>query len=592
MPNFAPLRGSLLMGEIGDCGMYAILRTAKLKTWGSVGGSGAHTYRQAGMAPNADPSRLRLNRTLVGTAGEVLADTQRRVAAVTEKPRANGVLAVELFLGASPEWFEGKTDAQVEAWAKRNVAWLKHRFGKANVVHAVLHRDETSPHVVAYVVPEVDGRMNARAILGGREKLAELQTAYAAAMAPLGLERGVAGSKARHVPVKRFYSEVNRLGAAAAAQLDRLGDPTPPPVVPVLAGRKARGEALDAWQGQERRRTEKLVQRAAGAFLTASTAREQVRQLREENGTAMADVQDLRTKLTEAYEQLGLSKDQVGALRRSDISLVAQRLGHMGEVFPKENAIDLVRRVNGFDFGQAVAWLHHELGPVQAGALVTAALQDREPVRPLTPAENVMKRAITQQTDALGCDRYRVTLVPADEAKKPYLPGKSRGAGSEERFYSRSELVEMIPWLRYRNNQGDNVFVTPMDDNAFYILLDDIRVPVEELARQGFQPCLVQRTSWEKEQVVFKVPKDLPREAVLAVFNDLNKRIGDPEMTGLRHPFRLAGFRNMKPKHLRDGQRPFVEIRAAVNRFCERCVGLVQAAITQPEIPRPPRRPR
>lgn len=572
---------------------YAILRTAKLKAWGSIGGSGAHTYRQDGMAPNADPSKGRLNRTLIGIAGEVVGDVRRRVEAVTDKPRANAVLAVEFFLGASPEWFEGKSDAEIDIWAKRNVAWLQQRFGKANVVHAVLHRDETSPHVVAYLVPELEGRLNARGILGGRDMLRELQTAYAAAMAPLGLERGVEGSKAQHVPVKQFYAEVNRLGAAAERHLDRLGEPTPPPVVPVLAGRKARGEAMAAWTAQERSRTTRLVTTATGAFLAASTARDRADQLREENGIAMRDVQDLRLQLTDAYEQLGLSKDQVGALRKADVSLVAQRLGHLGEVLPKENAIDLVRRVNQFDFGQAVAWLHHELGPVQAGALVTAALQDREPKRPLTPAENVMRRAIAQQTDALGCDRYRVTLVPSDDARKPYLPGKNGGKDTPERFYSRAELVDLVPWLRFKNNTGDNIFITPMDDNAFYILLDDVKVSQEELERQGFQPCLVQRTSWESEQMLFKVPKDLPREVVLAVFNDLNRRMGDPEMTGLRHPFRLAGFRNMKPKHQHpDGARPFVEIVTAVNRFCTRCIDLVRQQAQVPVPARPSRRLR
>ena len=184
-------------------------------------------------------------------------------------------------------------------------------------------------------------------------------------------------------------------------------------------------------------------------------------------------------------------------------------------------------------------------------------------------------------------------MVPADETKRPYLPGKSRGAGSEERFYSRSDLVDLVPWLRFKNNGGDNVFITPMDDHAFYILLDDARVSREELERQGFQPCLVQRSSWEKEQVVFKVPKDLPREAVLAVFNDLNQRMGDAEMTGLRHPFRLAGFRNMKPKHQRpDGQRPFVEVVASVNRFCMRCIDLVRQHRPEVSAPQAVRRQR
>lgn len=76
--------------------------------------------------------------------------------------------------------------------------------------------------------------------------------------------------------------------------------------------------------------------------------------------------------------------------------------------------------------------------------------------------------------------------------------------------------------------------------------------------------------------MVFKIPKSVDREAVLRLFNDLNKSMGDPEMTGLRHPFRLAGFRNMKQKHERDGRQPFVEVKLSINRFCKRCIRLLE----------------
>ena len=34
--------------------------------------------------------------------------------------------------------------------------------------------DEETPHIVAYVVPEVGGKLNARALFGGRDKLRPL----------------------------------------------------------------------------------------------------------------------------------------------------------------------------------------------------------------------------------------------------------------------------------------------------------------------------------------------------------------------------------------------------------------------------------
>ena len=57
---------------------FAILRTAKLKTLGNIGGSLAHTYRTR-ETTNADPSRTGDNEHSHGTPGEVaqaLIDTQ------------------------------------------------------------------------------------------------------------------------------------------------------------------------------------------------------------------------------------------------------------------------------------------------------------------------------------------------------------------------------------------------------------------------------------------------------------------------------------------------------------------------------------
>ena len=47
--------------------------------------------------------------------------------------------------------------------------WLRERHGGSNVVYAGIHRDETTPHMYAYVVPldEATGRLNCRKWLGG-----------------------------------------------------------------------------------------------------------------------------------------------------------------------------------------------------------------------------------------------------------------------------------------------------------------------------------------------------------------------------------------------------------------------------------------
>lgn len=553
---------------------YAILRTAKLNSWGSIGASAAHTYRTI-PTPNADPSKLALNICGRGTKGDILGDVRTRVEEVTGgNIRKGGVLCIELLLTASPEFFDGLKLSELSTWAKANTAWLKATFGENNLTHLVLHRDEKTPHLVAYVVPEVGGKMNCRAILGGREKLRDLQSSYAEAMVKFGLQRGLEGSRRKHVPTREHYAKANKSADSVIQEIKKLSEPGPVPTKLKMI-MEGPDKVLDTWRGKERSRTAKLAQEAVRLALQVAEMKEEVSELSEALQVSNTELKNTKSELAQTYAQLGLSKEEISMLRKFDISAVSQRLGYYGEIQKGENSIDLVKRIGGFDYGEAIAWLHSEFGSV----VVSKAVGQDNPERPFTTSEKVIAKAVATQVDALGCDKFRVSLVPADETKKPYLPGKPKGAKSEETFFDRETLRNLIPFLRYRNNQGDNVFITPMDDHAQYILLDDSKLSGQELLKRGFQPCVIQKTSWESTQAVFKVPKDLDRSAVLSVFNELNKSIGDDEITGLRHPFRLAGFRNMKPKHEREGLRPFVEVKLAMNRFCDQCTKMVRAVM-------------
>ena len=81
-------------------------------------------------------------------------------------------------------------------------------------------------------------------------------------------------------------------------------------------------------------------------------------------------------------------------------------------------------------------------------------------------------------------------------------------------------------------------------------------------------------------QAVIKVPrKSTDKDHANLFFKDLNRDLGDPKITGLVRPMRLAGFQNRKPKHATaDGGRPpFVRVVSAVNRLCARALEVIQA---------------
>ncbi len=287
---------------------FAILRTAKLTTKGSIAGSGKHCFREQD-TPNADPARTPLNRSLVGpstTAGLIEA-INARLATVTHKAD-KPVLAIEYLIAMSPEAKIAKDPQAAEAYFRDAVSWLQDLYGKDNVVAAYAHHDETTPHLSAYVVPLVEkgGKTRKRSVadgknpdgsqrrkiieqtvgaqvwlsaahyVGSRKKLSDMQTSFAKRVGqPHGLKRGLEGSRAHHTSVRSFYR-----GLAA----------------PVAAGAEAAlGKFARAAELRRRQMKEQLAQREA-----ALAAAEQ--RLEEVKGSAEAEIAELRTQLEDARQ--------------------------------------------------------------------------------------------------------------------------------------------------------------------------------------------------------------------------------------------------------------------------------------------------
>lgn len=189
---------------------FAILRTAKLKSFGNVGGSLSHTYRTR-ETTNADPNRSDDNEHSHTGPAEVMQALRDRL---PDKYRKDAVIGLEYFVGASPQWFDGKTREQQDTYFHESIEWLKQRHGKENVVGWSIHRDETSPHLVAYVVPISDrGTLNAKQWTGGAAALSKMQTDFAKTVgARNDLERGIEGSKAHHQTIKGFYAQIGQAG--------------------------------------------------------------------------------------------------------------------------------------------------------------------------------------------------------------------------------------------------------------------------------------------------------------------------------------------------------------------------------------------
>ena len=189
---------------------FAVLRVAKIKTLGNLASSAKHTFRQR-ETPNADPELRGANEVWIGpdsAAGMAAAWAAR----APETIRKNAVHALEYLVTASPEALAAMSKDEQDGYFARRLDWLCRRHGKENVLSAVIHRDETTPHLTAMVIPLGErGHLNARSFTGGKVQLSAMQTSFAEAVSDWGIERGIHRSGARHVSIREYYAQVTTL---------------------------------------------------------------------------------------------------------------------------------------------------------------------------------------------------------------------------------------------------------------------------------------------------------------------------------------------------------------------------------------------
>ena len=212
---------------------YAVLHMEK--TSGTDTAMSAHIERTI-KPKNADESRTHLNRELIRFPDGVESRTQAiqhrlDTAGLTRKIGNNQVRAIRVLLTGTHEDMERITnEGRLDEWCCDNLKYLADTFGRENIVSAVLHMDEQTPHIHATLVPIVKGerkrkkkeeqvkkryrkkptdtaRLCADDIMT-RAKLKSYQDTYAQAMSKYGLQRGVDGSLARHVSTSQYYKEL------------------------------------------------------------------------------------------------------------------------------------------------------------------------------------------------------------------------------------------------------------------------------------------------------------------------------------------------------------------------------------------------
>ena len=278
---------------------YAIMRAKKLSNMGSVAASMQHCYRER-TTHNADQERTPDNQHLVAKSTDEAMGKLR--ALLPEKRRKDAVLTVEYVMTASPDWFEKATPEQQKAFFQQSLQWLADKYGADRIVTASIHRDESTPHLSAFVVPLTqDKRLSAKEFIGSRDKMRADQTTYAACVVDLGLERGIEGSKATHQTIQQHYAAVER-GVQPLVAI------TPKAVEPRVLRKGLFSSDVETPEAVAERLTKRINERYAGTIARASTALQERRRAKEMQDTANS----LRKRLEALQEPFkGLSKAQM-----------------------------------------------------------------------------------------------------------------------------------------------------------------------------------------------------------------------------------------------------------------------------------------
>ena len=195
----------------------------------------------------------------------------------------------------------------------------------------------------------------------------------------------------------------------------------------------------------------------------------------------------------------------------------------------------------------------------------------------LKPDHVAKINAWQQQHTGLMAPYYRVTCIPRVLDKKAFNIGKSKDG---EIFYTATQVENMIPQLRRHNALGYDIYVTPIDPNHHYFVVDDVNAnKLNALKNTEFKPCLIQESSDNNKQFIIKVSKkehDGENTLANAMVEKLNKDYGDPKFTGVSHPFRMAGFSNKK-----ENKNNFItKVVYAANIVCTFASGLLDKART------------
>lgn len=315
---------------------YAVLHLEKAK--GADSGMSAHIERTI-QPKNANPTKTHLNRELIQFPKGVLNRTaaiQYRLdtAGLKRKIGKNQVQAIRIVLtGTHADMEQIEQTGRLDEWCQDNIDWLRKTYGADNVVSAVLHMDEETPHIHATIVPIVQTerkkqkkeqavkkryrtkapapRLCADEVMS-RANLIRYQDTYAEQMAAYGLHRGIKGSDAQHISTHEYYRSLIAQGEDLQANITQL-------LAKEAEAREVIAEAEQAKKDLSRIKAEAKTEELKNSATKTATSvlngvnsllgGSKVNRLEKENAQLHREVDDLNERIERLHTDMQKLKD-------------------------------------------------------------------------------------------------------------------------------------------------------------------------------------------------------------------------------------------------------------------------------------------
>ena len=159
--------------------------------------------------PQIDSSRTSQNYHIINPHGSYFDFINARLATLSlkRKVRSDAVFMNSFVIGSDGEFFNTLPPWHHREFFEDCVRFFADRFGAENIISAVVHMDETTPHLHLNLVPIINGKLCSKDIYD-KAKLSILQTEFWQSVGKkYGLLRGKEGSTAKHLDTAEYKAK-------------------------------------------------------------------------------------------------------------------------------------------------------------------------------------------------------------------------------------------------------------------------------------------------------------------------------------------------------------------------------------------------